>query len=69
MSAATAQQRLLYVRRNEAAEMRKQIIGLQHELSQSFCRSDCDKIMDLLVAQLLREFPELDPTWMRDPLA
>ena len=39
------------MRRNQAAEMRTQITGLQRELSQSFCGSDCDKIMDLLVAQ------------------
>ena len=51
MSAATAQQRLLYERRNQAAEMRKQITGLMHELCQSFSGTDCDKIMDLLVAQ------------------
>ena len=109
MSAAAAQQRLLYERRNQAAEMRKQITGLMHELCQTFCGSDCDKIMDLLFAQShgmlkqyvddmqlmihhtlaaamqlgirplthrvdpctleLREFPELDATWMHDPLA
>ena len=51
MSAAATQQRLLYERRNQAAEMRKQITGLMHELCQSFSGSDCDKIMDLLVAQ------------------
>ena len=51
MSAAATQQRLLYERRNQAAEMRKQITGLMHELCQTFCGSDCDKIMDLLVAQ------------------
>ena len=51
MSTATTQQWLLYERRNQAAEMRKQITGLMHELCQSFSGTDCDKIMDLLVAQ------------------
>ena len=51
MSTATTQQWLLYERRNQAAEMRKQIIGLMHKLCQSFSGTDCDKIMDLLVAQ------------------
>ena len=51
MSTATTQQWLLYERRNQAAEMRKQIAGLMHELCQSFSGADCDKIMDLLVTQ------------------
>ena len=46
MSTATTQQWLLYERRNQAAEMRKQITGLTHELCQSFSGTDCDKIMD-----------------------
>ena len=51
MGTATPQQWLLYERRNQAAEMRKQITGLMHELCQSFSGTDCDKIMDLLVTQ------------------
>ena len=119
MSTATSQQWLLYERRNQAAEMRKQLTGLMYELCQTFSGSDCDKIMDLLVTQchgmlqqyvddmqlmihhtiaaamqlginplthkvdpatltgpaktiaqaLLREAPDLDPSWMHDPLA
>ena len=119
MSTATLQQWLLYKRRNQAAEMRKQITGLMHELCQTFSGTDCDRIMDLFVAQchgmlqqyvddmqlmihhtiaaamqlginpltqrvdpatltgpaqtiaraLLREAPDLDPSWMHDPLA
>ena len=42
---------LLYERRNQAAEMRKQITGLMCELCQTFSGSDCDKIMDLLVTK------------------
>ena len=51
ISTATLQQWLLYKRRNQAAEMRKQITGLMHELCQTFSEADCDKIMDLLVTQ------------------
>ena len=51
MSTAPPQQWLLYERRNQAAELRKQITGLMFELCQSFSGSDCDKIMDLLVTQ------------------
>ena len=45
MSAATTQQRLLYVRRNQATETRKQIAGLQHEL--------VNLSADLIVTKLL----------------
>ena len=119
MSTAPPQQWLLYERRNQAAEMRKQLTGLMFELCQTFSGSECDKIMDLLVTQchgrlqqyvdnmqlmihhtiaaamqlginpvtqrvdpatltgpartiaqaLLREAPDLDPSWMHDPLA
>ena len=51
VSAADIQQRLLYERRNQAAELRKQIMGLSHELHQTFCGSDCDKIVDILITQ------------------
>ena len=51
MSTAPPQQWLLYERRNQAAELRKQITGLMFELCQTFSGSDCDKILDLLVTQ------------------
>ena len=51
MSTAPPQQWLLYERRNQAAELRKQITGLMFELCQTFSGSDCDKILDLLVMQ------------------
>ena len=51
MSTAPPQQWLLYERRNQAAEMRKQLTGLMFELCQTFSGSECDKIMDLLVTQ------------------
>ena len=49
--AAVVQQRLLYERRNQAAELPKQIMSLAHEFRQTFCGSECDKIMDLLITQ------------------
>ena len=51
MGTAPPQQWLLYERRNQAAELRKQITGLMFELCQTFSGSDCDKILDLLVTQ------------------
>ena len=51
MSTAPPQQWLLYERRNQAAEMRKQITGLMFELCQTFSGSDGDKLLDLLVTQ------------------
>ena len=44
MSTATSQQWLLYDRRNEAAEMKKQITGLMHELCQTFSGSDLVRV-------------------------
>ena len=46
-----SQQWLLCERRNQAAEMRKQITGLMRELCQTFGGTDCDKIMDSRVGK------------------
>ena len=53
MGIASPQQWLLYERRNQAAELRKQITGLMFELCQTFSGSDCDKILDLLVCHTM----------------
>ena len=53
MSAATAQQRLLYVRRNQAAEMRKQISGLRHELVNPFADLIATKLWTFLLLKVM----------------